>query len=359
MITIEITKKFNDACVAELKITDRMTIVAGDSSTGKTHICNMLEERDGSAYNVSAFDHKGRGVKIHYCASIGRFEEVINDESKDYSVVVIDEYVATELNKIENMKIRGLMDKVKKYFIIFQRDDIIKYHIGVNSVMHVKYIDKKYIFENPLRFNDEYSLGNITKCDLILSEDSKSGYQILKHYFQIDDKMSVRKTGGNGNIHKELLKFNKEHNIIVGLDYDKGSWELYYIKTLIEANELDKNKIYFIKMESAEEIICNSNLILNKCPDMKDFVENIENHIDCSFQHRGEYFMTLIQKYFKTNNGNALYTKNNTGCFRRDCTDCTANQCKFRDNTEKKVRLLFCNKYEIQYKLYEYVHNEQ
>ena len=36
-----------------------MTIVAGDSSSGKTHICSMLDEKEGSAYNVDAFDSKG------------------------------------------------------------------------------------------------------------------------------------------------------------------------------------------------------------------------------------------------------------------------------------------------------------
>ena len=154
MITIEIIKKFNEVCIAELKITDRITIVAGDSSTGKTHICSMLEERESSAYKINAFDSKGKKVGVHYCASINRFVEIFKDKSKDYSVVVIDEYVATELSKIDNKEIRGLMDKVSKYFIIFQRDNIIKYHVGVDSVKHVKYVNKQYIFENPLRFND-------------------------------------------------------------------------------------------------------------------------------------------------------------------------------------------------------------
>ena len=199
MVTINIIKKFNDKCIAELKITDRMTIVAGDSSSGKTHICSMLDEKEGSAYNVDAFDSKGNKVEVYYCGSVKRLEEIVSDESKDYSVIAIDEYVATEINKLSNKKIRGLMDKVNKYFIIFQRDNIIKYHIGVESVKCVKYVNKKYIFDNAVRFNDEYNLGNITKCGLILLEDSRSGYDIFKTYFKIEGKMDVRHSDGNGN----------------------------------------------------------------------------------------------------------------------------------------------------------------
>jgi len=193
---------------------------------------------------------------------------------------------------------------------------------------------------------------------LILMEDSKSGYQIFKHYFQIDGKMDVKHSEGNGNIPKKLLEFNKEHDIIVGLDYDKGSWALYYIRTLIDAKQLNKNKIYFIRMESAEEIICNSELILSKCPEMKDYVENIEKHIDCSFQHRGDYFMLLIKMFFKAKNGNSLYTKSNTRCFREECLDCRASQCKFREDAQPKVKMLFSNKYKILYDLYTYLTKE-
>lgn len=226
---------------------------------------------------------------------------------------------------------------------------------GIDSVKHVKYINKQYVFETPLRFNDEYSLGNITKCDLILMEDSKSGYQIFRHYFQVNGKMDVKNSEGNGNIPKKLLEFGEDHDIIVGLDYDKGSWALYYIKTLIDSKQLNKNKIYFIRMEAVEEVICNSELILSKCPEMKDFVENIENHIDCSIKHRGDYFMLLLKMFFISKNGSSLYAKNNTSCFRRECKDCEVSQCKFREDIQPKVKMLFSNKYKILYELYTYL----
>ena len=122
MVTIKISKKFTGQVVANLQISDRITIVAGDSSTGKTHICSMLEEREDSAYRYEAHDHKGNHIDVYYCASLKRFEEVMYDKSKDYSVVVIDEYVVTELNKLDNKESRGYMDLCCKYFILFQRD---------------------------------------------------------------------------------------------------------------------------------------------------------------------------------------------------------------------------------------------
>jgi hypothetical protein len=354
MITIVIKRKFNEDIVASLKITDRITIVAGDSSTGKTHICSMLEKRDDSAFVVDVKDSKSRNVELNYCATLENFEQLMYDENKDNSVIVIDEYVASRLNKIENMKSRGYMDKCCKYFVIFQRDCVIKYHIGVNSVYKVIYEDKQYKFEKLLRFNDDYKLGNITKCNTMIVEDSASGYQVLNKYFDIDNKMRVIKGNGNGDIHKDLQKFSQS-NVICGLDYDKGSWALYNIHKLIGKETLDRRKLYFINMESFEEILCNSDLILDKCPDMRDYVEHIENHMDCTFRHRGEYFMFLLKKWFVTKAGYALYGKNKVHCFVNECKECTATNCKFRDDSQDKVSLIFANKYKIFYELYCYL----
>lgn len=356
MVTIRITRKFDASCVAELKIADRLNIVLGDSATGKTHICSMLEEREGSAFDIVAINSDGENVPVYYCATLSRFEEITLDKSKDYCVVAVDEYVATEL--LRDNKKSGLLSTTCKYFLVFHRDATVKFNVGVNSVLKVVYDDHIYRFQKALNFNKEYNLDNLKKCDVMIIEDSKSGFKIMKRYFNISNKMKVENTEGNGRITARILEaYNEGHSIIVGLDYDMGANMLYKMQDLAVRGELDNNNVYLINMESIEEVLCNSELILSKCPTMIEPVRDIEKYIDCSFKHRGEYFLELLKHYFVIQNGNnkrSLYTKTSASCFVHECNECTRTSCKFRNNTEK-VTMVFSNKYNILHELYCYL----
>lgn len=353
MITIKIHKRFNNQCVAELNITDRLTLVSGDSSTGKTKICSMLEDREGSAFRVEVYDSKKNKVDLHYCTSLNRFEEVLLDSSKDMSVVVIDEYVATEINKIENKVIRGKIAKTCKYTVIFQRDCIVKYNVGVNSVMHVQYQNGMYKFIKPLAFNDNIELGNITKCNVVLMEDSKSGAKILSKY--LPNNM-VKTSRGNGDMPKELEILYSKENVLCGLDYDQGGTALYNINNLVKEQSLDRGSLYFINMESFEEVLCNAEFILSKIPILRDYVNNMEKHMDCTFAHRGDYFLNLLKRMLYSSN--ATYQKNSFSCFTTNCRDCQNKQCKFREETKDKIDVLFSNKYDLLYQFCKYHNNK-
>jgi hypothetical protein len=187
-------------------------------------------------------------------------------------------------------------------------------------------------------------------------EDSESGYKIMKHYFD-SDKIHVIHSNGNGDIHKCLVDIPNGESTICGLDYDKGSWALYHINELINNNTLNRANIYFIRMESFEEVLCNSELVLSKCNKMRDFVENMDKHMDCTFKHRGEYFLTILKQYFITENGKPKYRKNSFSCFTKSCTTCSNTSCKFRNNTDNKAEIVFSNKYKILYKLHKYFQN--
>lgn len=357
MVRLQIFRKFDDSRVVDITITDRLTIVGGNSSTGKTHICDMLVKHPRNAFYSIVKNKKDNSVNITLCTSVEEFTEVINNKLLDNTLVVIDEYVASKLAK--KPKLAGLMSKTEKYFLIFQRDLIARYNVGINSLYKVVYKNRQYSFEKLLPFNDDYKLGNITKCTKIIMEDSNSGFKIMRKYFNIPNKMEVDTSEGNGNMLTELLKSsNIGKSIIIGLDYDKGGSELAKIKEQISNGALLKDNIYLIKMESFEEIICNSDLIISKSPNILDYIENIEKHMDCSFEHRGDYFNQLIKWFFISKDGKVLYTKHNASCFNRECTECKRDKCKFRNNEIEKIMLLFSRKYNMLLELYKYL-NEQ
>lgn len=96
MVTIRIARKFDNECKAEFKICDRLNIVVGHSGDGKTHICSMLDDQ---GYTAEARDSKGNEVEIIYCSAsnMEKFIEKARDIEKDYSVIVADEYLATNI----------------------------------------------------------------------------------------------------------------------------------------------------------------------------------------------------------------------------------------------------------------------
>lgn len=319
----------------------------------------MIAPRPNNPYAVKAYDQNKNDVKIIYCSDIDNLESVMKDKEKEFSVVVIDEYLADEINSIENKVTRGKLDTVCMYFVIFQRDNEVRYHLGVNSVYEVVY-DNGYKFIKSLKFNEISNIQSIMDHTPILVEDGKSGYKILRKYFDIPNIMEVIKADGNSKIPLKLTEHtNKKY--ICSLDYDKGSWVLYKIRKSINEGKLSADNISFISMESFEEIICNSKLLQDKNPELKELANNVEKYIDCSFQHRGEYFLTLIKRYFvdKFGDTHCKYTKKNVRYFIRECKDCKNLDCTFRQDSVEKVTIIFNNKYSIIYELYKKLKDEE
>lgn len=350
MVNINIYRKLTGKHVANLNITDRINLVVGDSGTGKSHICDMINPRGNAIFKHEAHTHKGVPVRVVYCEYIDTLKTMIQDKEYDMSVIIMDEYLATEVNKPENIKIKNMLDGARRYFVIFQRDNIIKYNVGINSLFKVVRHQGIYRFEKYIHLNEIVNIGNITGCTHIITEDSKSGYIILSRYFQDDTDMVVAGSDGNGDFDKKLIEYNG-HSIICALDYDKGGWQICNILDKIRAGQIQKNKIKFIRMESFEEIIANSRLISDIKPEILELANNIDKNMNCSYRHRGEYFSALIIKYFN-DGAHCKYTKNNISCFIKECKDCNNVNCKFRNNTEEKCKLTFSGKYGILYQLY-------
>lgn len=128
--------------------------------------------------------------------------------------------------------------------------------------------------------------------------------------------------------------------------------------SIIDDIDIDKNKLIFISMESFEEVICNSEFILSKFPEMRDKVINYQDYIDASYKHAGKYFSDLLFKYVKVKsplkkdgqrNATKFYEKgmnNFVECFLSDCCSFNIENCKLYLSENKRDKLLN-NKFEI------------
>lgn len=127
---------------------------------------------------------------------------------------------------------------------------------------------------------------------------------------------------------------------------------------IINRGAIDKSRIVFIPLESFEEVICNSEFILSKFPEMRDEVLNYKYYIDCSYKHTGKYFSHLLHKYVKVkspiikdskHNVTKFYSKgmkNFEQCFINDCCEFNRDNCKLYFDGDKKKAML-SNKFEF------------
>ena len=273
------------------------------------------------------------------------------------TILICDEDITNALLK---RRLSELVNKSKNYFIfidrameafidtnakaLFQIKNTNKIYEGIEVNEIVQYIDLRNI-DNEI---------NSTEFELIVIEDTESG----KTFFtKLLDKLSIfGDEGGKSNvpinIEKALERTDKK--VLVAIDYDSSLVEMLRI---IRNNRIEISRVAFISMESFEEIICNTEFILQAFPEMRDKVINYEKYIDASYKHTGKYFSDLLFRYVKVKsplkqdgarNATKFYSKgmeNFENCFINNCCIYDLDNCKLFNSAEKK-KLMLCNKFE-------------
>ena len=140
---------------------------------------------------------------------------------------------------------------------------------------------------------DENSIINI---DGIITEDSTSGKTFWDSIYH--NKRVLNSSFGCGEIPKEINRLQKIHKgyLLIALDYDVAGKHMIDI---YKDTDIDMGKLLFISMESFEEVICNSEFILQAFPEMRDRVINYKDYMDATYKHAGNYFSNLLFRYAK------------------------------------------------------------
>lgn len=339
----------------ELTIYNRINFIVGDSGCGKSLFLNNLynSERGSLQWKVEC----NKDIVIIDSINDQLFIEMLKNSSEKLFIIDEDEM---EYVRRHNLLYSILMSK--NYFIIITRENTIYMDTNINAVY-------KLVDDTPLgskvrvsKFKSAFGIEKTTCKDFlnarkIISEDSESGAIFYKKVLKQLELVEFDNTG-NGSIKENierLLRMNNE-DIIVALDYDFGAMA---IQSILDSKEIDTNRIYLIPMESFEEIICNSEFILSKFPEMRDKVINYKKYINAQFKSTGHYFSTLLFKYVKvkspvkeksSRNVTKFYEKgmkNFEECFIDNCCSYEIDKhCKLYYDKDKKVALL-SNKFEF------------
>lgn len=266
----------------EFTINRNITIIRGDSSTGKTTILNMLNEY------ITAGRSSGIQVKCDKTCRIlsGMYWKSDLSVIKD-SLVFIDEcndFVYTN----------DFAKAVKAsdcYFIIITREDLPNLPYSVNEVYGLrvsnKYAGIKQCYNEMFRLYGEYTLAAESDTNVIIVEDSNSGYDFFKN-IAAENKICIS-AQGKSNIYR-MLQERETEKILVIADGAAFGCEMEHIYQLIESG----NNIALYLPESFEWLVLKSGVIEG----MEAILDKPGDFIESSQYVSWERFFTdiLVQK---------------------------------------------------------------
>lgn len=205
-------KVSNRDAAFEFELYRNITVVRGDSGTGKTTLFDMIADytrlRDKSGVNVQCDKD---------CAALtdGDWKNQLSHISD--SIVFIDEGV-------DYLKTKEFADAVKNsdnYYVIFSRESLHELPYSVEEIYEIKASGKYHSLKKLYKSNKKhiYYTGNSKgklNFDTVLTEDSKSGLQFYRFCFE-NEKVKCESSNSNAAVFKWLTE-HKDRKVFVIAD---------------------------------------------------------------------------------------------------------------------------------------------
>ena len=159
----------------EIEFNRKVTIIQGDSGTGKTKIVETIRELD---FNGTANMFTSNGIKVYILERSSMWETSIKNSVN--TLFIIDE----ECSRILSNIFAELVNKTDNYFIIISRDPLRGLNYPYKEIYEMKNSGK---FNRTVRKYDSCINTNLDKrCEAVLAEDLNSGLEFYKEH--VSDK---------------------------------------------------------------------------------------------------------------------------------------------------------------------------
>lgn len=268
----------------EFEIKRNITIIRGDSATGKTTLINMLRQAEN--LGVSS------GIEV-VCDVPCRVLEGINWklilENSSGTIFFTDE----ENTFINTEEFAAAIRNSDNYYVLITRENLYTLPYSVEEIYGIhssgKYHNTRRIYNQMYQIYSDYKKFPVIP-EKIITEDSNSGYDFFKKVGE-ERKIFCESAGGKSNIFRLLEHIGKENVCVIADGAAIGpEMDRLYKYTL------QKKNIHLYFPESFEWLILQSGLIQGK--DIQAVLEHPENYIDGSEYFSWERFFTsfLIER---------------------------------------------------------------
>ena len=268
----------------EFTISRNITIIRGDSATGKTTLLDLLNayDRDG--------DSSGVLVKCDVpCVVIGgqRWEE--NLRFIHNSIVFIDE--CNRFIKSEDFAVR--VKESDNYFVIVTRDDLPNLPYSVKEIYGIresgKYAGLKQVYNEFYCLYGEVENADPAQESLVIAEDSNAGFDFFSSL--CDGRVKCISANGKSNVFK-ALQTHREEKVLVIADGAAFGCEIEKVMQLIRIGR----RIALYLPESFEWLILNAGIFDDS--ELKAILNAPSEYVDSKEFFSWERFFTdlLVKK---------------------------------------------------------------
>ena len=268
--------------VFTIELERNITILRGDSATGKTTLVEML----------SAYENYGRksGITIvcdKTCRVLsGALWEAQLKDIQD-AIVFVDEGSTF----VSSLDFARAIQKTDNYYVLVTREDLSTLPYSVNAILELKKTtsrfkrtyNKAYPIYDSLSASD-VELGSVEK---LLTEDANSGYQL---FTKIGEKHGIAciPAAGKDNIKQKILLLKSEKVLVIadGAAFGPQMNDIYRLM------QEDNAKFSLYLPESLEWLLLKADLLGQ--PDILEILQHPADFIESSEFFSWERFFTNL-----------------------------------------------------------------
>ena len=267
-----------------LELERNITILSGDSATGKTTLIEMLRDFEESSRSSSITVHCKRPCRVLTNADWEYRLNGIRD-----SIVFLDEGNAF----VKSEAFARAIQNSSNYYVIVTRESLHQLPYSVNAILKLKTTGRRgktYVRAYPQYDHLADPVGEISRIQEIVTEDSNAGHEMFDH-IATKNHISCISAQGKSNVFSQLVNRTADRVLVIADGAAFGS-ELEKIYQLMEAQP---NKITLYLPESFEWLVLKSGILGSQTP--KEILEHPSDNIESSLYFSWEQYFTdlLIQ----------------------------------------------------------------
>lgn len=265
-----------------LELERNITIICGNSATGKTTLIGLIRDYEQLG--------KASGVTIQCkkpCRVLSNVDWKYRLDAIHDSIVFLDEGNEFVRSQDFAQAIRG----TDNYYVIINRESLSQLPYSVNSILKLKTTSRKkvtYIRSYPEYSNLAEPIEQINRVDEIITEDSNSGHDMFSRIAQ-DSGVSCLSAQGKSNIFSCLANHSGEQILVIADGAAFGA----ELEKIYKLQEVSTGKIRLYLPESFEWLLLKSGVLGNRTP--HDILADPAAHIESrDFFSWEQYFTSLL-----------------------------------------------------------------
>ena len=265
----------------EFELRRNLTIIQGDSATGKTTLIDMIRD---FVNNPAGTPVEINCDKKCYVLEGALWKEQLAGISD--SIIFIDE--GNEF--IKSTDFAQEIQQTDNYYVIVTREALPSLPYSVEEIYGIrtsgKYGTLKQSYHEFYRLYGENTYENEIEPEIIITEDSNSGYQFFEQVCK-ENQLKCESMDGKSNVF-HYLNLHRNEKILVIADGAAFGSEIDRVLQLIERR---KNVALYLP-ESFEWMILSSGVLKSKMVD--EILSNPSEYIESKMYFSWERFFTLF-----------------------------------------------------------------